>query len=61
MKEKDNLLDFNSSNQLDGDVIELSGLLRQFLAVENENAILENLQTFLLDSQVERPRRKLVF
>ena len=61
MKEKDNLLDFNSSNQLDGDVIELSGVLRQFLAVENENAILENLQTFLLDSQVERPRRKLVF
>ena len=61
MKEKDNLLDFNSSNQLVGDVIELSGLLRQFLAVENENAILENLQTFLLDSQVERPRRKLVF
>ena len=61
MKEKDNLLDFNSSNQLDGDVIELSGLLRQFLAVENENAILEILQTFLLDSQVERPRRKLVF
>lgn len=61
MKEKDNLLDFNSSNQLDGDFIELSGLLRQFLAVENENAVLENLQTFLLDRQVERPRRKLVF
>lgn len=61
MKEKDNLLDFNSSNHLDGDFIELSGLLRQFLAVENENAILENLQISLLDRQVERPRRKLVF
>lgn len=61
LKEKDNLLDFNSSNHLDGDFIELSGLLRQFLAVENENAVLENLQISLLDRQVERPRRKLVF
>ena len=58
MKEKDNPLDFNSSNQLDGNVIELSVLLRQFLGVENENAVLENLQRFLLDRQVQRPRRK---
>lgn len=59
MKEKDNPLDFNSSNQLDGDVIELSGLLRQVLGWK-VSAVLENLQRFLLDRQVERPRRKLV-
>ena len=59
MKEKDNPLDFNSSNQLDGDVIELSGLLRQALGWK-VSADLENLQRFLLDRQVERRRRKLV-
>ena len=59
MKEKDNPLDFNSSNQLDGDVIELSRLLRQALGWK-VSAVLENLQRFLLDRQVERRRRKLV-